>query len=247
MFEPSSIIDPRNRSMQLVLITDSPVEQQEIVVTLSSLAVDVQTFRSVSEFRQQCTRTPYSGVVVAFRMLRGLSTHDKLFLNELENSFPILRVVRQAGTQTYNGITQGSMMSKGESIFQFFVEEKCLKFHARGVRKEVRCRVNLRLMISPSREMKDWVRRACTYNVSENGMFIIEPEVRENGTDIWLTAAGFDDPTPMRGRVCWRSPWSASTGHLPGYGILIQEWTTAQRQQMAQFVSRAALTMLPKP
>jgi hypothetical protein len=199
-----------------------------------SMSVELDQFASLEEFRRGCAGKRYSGVAVALGTLARMEEPDKLFLIDLAQSFPLLRIHQTAGREGVAGTVAGEAL-EGAALLERF-GQLCRRARPRGVRLEIRQACALcstaAYLEGPAPE------RACIINVSRNGFFVATPHERV-GPALEVVVEALSDKTPIACEVRWHQPWGADARTIPGFGVFIKAIAEGQRTALAALVEPA--------
>lgn len=211
----------------VALIADDPKDCQSLLAQLAAYPVTVRLFDGPAAFRGSGGDECYCGVVITLKALLGQTNTDKQFIVDLENSFPLMRIIRDTG------VIDGKILKQDR--FDYFINERCRKTAPRGLRRHSRNRVYLSVEISNSAEMAaSAILRGTTYDVSEHGLFIMNCHAEDWERNIWLRVRRLTDTAPISAVVRWRLPWGRTAVHPPGIGVQFTGIAAAQHAQLMQ-------------
>lgn len=219
--------------VNIALIVTSADDRAFYVRQLKRVGVAIEEYPSVAEFKSACRGRVYSGIVTELKTAFLADSKNKLFLSALADSFPMMRIHRVDGPDSFTGLV-GNRGLSGEELIQCFLAT-CRDFPPRGVRvatRRAKCVLNAR--VSPS--LSDQGTRVSATDISVGGMFVVMHEVWQEDR-IFVRIEELRDPTPIECEVRWQLPWGVSNVHLPGIGLRIVSMTEAQQEQWARLVS----------
>ena len=89
--------------------------------------VDLEVFPSLVDFRNQSHGKLYSGFLVDIRTLIKSGSGEKLLFSHLLQHFPVMRVTRKPGSDTFSGLLESKSLGrlKGQALLDAFVNDLC--------------------------------------------------------------------------------------------------------------------------
>jgi hypothetical protein len=196
--------------------------------------LELDQFATLSEFRRGCAGKRYSGVAVALGTLSHLEEEEKVFLVELAQSFPLLRIGATAGREGVSGTVAGETLQGGPLLERFAA--LCQRARPRGVRLELRqlCALCASVRFGEDPEPE----RACIVNLSRGGFFVATGHERL-GLGLEVVIEALADRQPVACEIRWHQPWGPDARSLPGFGVLIRSIAEGQHAALAALIEHS--------
>jgi hypothetical protein len=207
----------------IAIVARAEVDRRAYEAMLREHGAEARLYQGLADLKRSAGNARYRGVLVDLKAIIGCSQEERGFLRELDGSFPVLRVQRQAGGRL-SGIF-GANHGEGEEVLVRFLGEIQARFAPRGLRENRRKPLSLSVLVAEPGGRTPSVH-ACTQDASERGLFLVLPEVgpdgslrRTPGEAVYLSVPDLGDAAPIETVVRWGLPWGTSMRHVPGYGL----------------------------
>ncbi|MGK5085250.1 PilZ domain-containing protein [Bdellovibrionota bacterium FG-1] len=213
---------------QLAVISKNETSRNFFSSQIDIAGASSRTFANLLDFKRNSGVDQFSGVVIDFKSILSSEAAEKAFLADVEGSFPLLRIIHCEPGVKVSGIVE-DLNLEGADIFERFIQDRCRPFLARGVRMHRRLIVHLNVVLQG---MNNESVLTNTYNISPEGLFIIDSRNHPVGNIIRFTVQEFTDLTPIEAEVRWNLKWGVTSGHLPGIGVQFRSISQAQKAQL---------------
>lgn len=223
-----------------VIVADRK-EQIEIEKKVKSYPFNFQIYSSLQELVDFGLKERFTGFVLDFRTMLGLSQQERDLAANLEDFFPILRLVRHQSTGSYTGFT-GDKIFEEEEAFRYFFEKRCAHFEPRGVRRHLRRNIHFAVRVGhqPVHGPSDGFA-ANSIDLSENGMFVMSMQPLEKEASVYLLLCDLPKSDPIHAQVQWQIGWNKLRGHLPGFGVRFLEVGERERAFMLECLETGSI------
>ena len=123
--------------LTLVLIVNdekNKVFYQNHLSSYDDIALEV--YPNFIDFRNQSHGKLYSGFLVDIRTLIKSSSGEKLLFSHLLQHFPVMRVTKKPGSDTFSGLLESKSLGrlKGQALLDTFVNDIC---HEKSVKERL--------------------------------------------------------------------------------------------------------------
>ena len=137
--------------------------------------IDMEIFSNVESFRQGCSGTGYSGVVLDIGTMAGSSMPDRDFFATLSLGFPVLRVSQATDGESINCVLEGipRLDFSSREVLDYFVAKKCREMEPRQIRLKVRRNIYYNVMLF-MKSNGDSIQ-ANLWDISEGGAYVLTP------------------------------------------------------------------------
>ena len=226
--------DPIN----LVLIVKEEKDQAFYQSHLASYEdIELEVFPSFLEFRNQCHGKLYSGFLVDIRTLIRSAGGEKLFFSHLLQFFPVMRVTKKPGSNTFSGLVESRNLGrlKGDALLEAFVTDLCRKNPPREVPSGRQQGIFRSVYVYYSSNFaREKPERGVVENLTTKSCFLVTNDDIAKGAGIWLVFADMSDQTPVGCEVKWTKQWRPGSLYLPGLGLSFVGMTDGQVGELAK-------------
>lgn len=192
---------------------------QMISTALEKQGASTYHYRTFKELIENRSVARFHGFVVEMKTILKSSAEEKSIFNDLDSYFPLMRI------NTANGKISATMSHgsfEGEEAFVKFVDLECKPAPAKGLRLHPRQKSFVPVYWTAAEVPESNWRKGTTYNLSKNGMFLIDNEVQlEIGTTIKVRIPLRE--SPVESKIRWQLSWGKTSQHPPGYGLETSE------------------------
>lgn len=227
----------------IAIVARAEVDRRAYEALLRGHGAEARLYESLADLKRRAGNARYRGVLIDLKAIIGCSQEERGLLREMDESFPVLRVQRQAGGRL-SGIF-GAHHGEGEEVLVRFLGEIRARFMPRGLRENRRRLLSLSVLVAEPGGQTPSVH-ACTQDASERGLFLVLPEVgsdgslrRAPGDPVYLSVPDLGDATPIEAVVRWGLPWGTSTRHVPGYGLEFAQIGEIQESRLCELLRDA--------
>ncbi len=240
-FDLLSIREDKDGPKKLVLICS---HEESLDLYKSQLApyknIRLESYRTGRDFLDTTSKNKsYCGFMVDLRTILKGSPEDKDFFYELLNSFPVMRISHSKDKKTI----KGNFRSKnylGKEVYDYFLNDICAHFEPRGIRTTSRRHVFLNLLLRfPNRGAESYPVKTNTVDVSESGLFIVDPRPPKKHEPFRVVINELSDSTAIEGTVRWVLPWGESIRHLPGFGCDLKSIKPQQKEELLAIMRKS--------
>jgi len=167
---------------------------------------------SIKEFANSVSKNSnYSGFIIDVETIMKESPEDRSVLHELIERFPTVYISRLEGKKHVKGEVRDKNLHDRE-LFDYFVNDICIHFIPRGIRKKKRQSIYLNVYVDFSSSQinnghKEKRFRTNTLDVTEEGAFIACAIAVQRGDKYHLVINELKDHTPIECTVMWVQPW----------------------------------------
>jgi len=196
----------------------------------------LETYAGTDELKSGCREKQYAGLIVDMWTHIASANADKEFVYALDKIFPILYIGDHDQKPSQLDPAGGWLMARQHEIkiLEDFIQNHCQGMKARGIRAGLRRNLFFNAHVQFSGQEKSF--KTNTWNISQNGCFVISAHEQQCGDPVWLTITDLDDKTTIAGEIRWSKPWGSDFLSLPGAGIAFKEISRAQSQALAAFL-----------
>ncbi len=193
----------------------------------------LETYAGIDELKKGCREKQYAGLIVDMWTHIGSANTDKEFVYALDKIFPILYIGDDHRKPSRLDPSEGWLMARQREIkiLEDFIQAQCRGMKPRGIRSGLRRSIFFNAHVQFSGQEKSF--KTNTWNISQNGCFIISPMEQQCDDPVWLTITDLPDKTTIAGVIRWSKPWGSDFRSLPGAGIAFKELSQAQNQALA--------------
>ena len=224
--------------IKLVLIAKDEKDQAFYRSHLSSYQdIELEVFPSIMEFRNQSQGQLYAGFLVDIRTLIKSTGGEKLFFSHLLQFFPVMRVTKRPGSDSFSGLVESRNLGrmKGIALLDAYVTDLCRKTPPRevpsGKKQGIFRSVYVHFSDNFTREKPE---RGVIEDLTTTGCFLVTNDEIAKGAAIWLVFADMSDQTPIGCEVKWTKQWRPGSLYLPGLGLFFASMTDAQVGELAK-------------
>ncbi len=206
--------------IKVLILAENPEILRIYRRALEHLAAPCEVAFSVSEMRRKLLRTPFNGVILDVLTTVRASQKDKLFLQEISELYPTLRVRWDSRARRIRGLVLGCSLDRDDPVGDF-LKQCCRPWPARTCREDRRLPLHLNALLSGGDEFREEeaeknrhprpVRRGLLPGLRP---ILAEGEVRLgalSGTFRSGSHPGGGPPLLSLGPNEWRSPASGSS------------------------------------
>lgn len=221
----------------LLLLVARPGEARDAYVAeLERLGVQFDLASSFGEVPRLACEKPYNGLLIDLLTLVRTCSEDKNIAYECINFYPSTRIKWERGSQTVHVLSFDQSPNTDGSALQAFVEDKCMPFQGRTLRRASRKDIVMNVRLGRSLEsIQEKGLKTFTANISRGGAFIHTVEQYETGERVWLISDELFGAEPASGLVCWQQAWGKGRA-IPGIGIRFDTLTEEQAAELARIV-----------
>jgi hypothetical protein len=217
--------------IKILVLAGSPETRQSFLTALENLDLPFDVAFSVSEMRQKLLHTPFNGVILDVLTMVRASQKEKLFIQEISELYPTLRVRWDSRSERIRGLVFGRSLD-GDDLVGDFLEKCCRPWPARTCREDRRLPLHFNALLSSDREFrKEDVEKTVTLDLSEGGCFLISGRSWQKGNLLWVRFRELTDPAPIRAEIRRYRPWGEGMV-IPGIGIRFEEIRPGQLQEI---------------
>ncbi|UFS69223.1 PilZ domain-containing protein [Geomonas sp. RF6] len=202
---------------------------------LCRIGVGYEVASSFGEALKLSIERAFSGVVIDILTLVRSDKDEKLIAYDCINLYPSIRVKWDGRKKEINlSLLEQSFVSDSEASLRYFVEHRCRNFPPRSLRKYHRTTICLSVYLCVAETFSEKESaKSFTVNLSRGGAFVHTTVPLAKGETVWLSFPGFDDPAPIRCRVCWSIPWGSGRS-IPGVGVCFESLSETQSAEVAE-------------
>ncbi|MBP7844661.1 MAG: PilZ domain-containing protein [Proteobacteria bacterium] len=188
---------------------------------LLSLDISAEFFKESDTFISKAQNLQPLGIVVDQKCLLGSSDKLKHFLSAADSVLPLLKVVRNKGTQEISAIV-GTQNLSGPVLFKEFVENYCKRFNARVFRRETRFPRILDLYLADPETGKNMFP-GVSVNISKHGMFVLTFDDWSTSENVLVDIIDSKNSIQrIESKICWKKPFTQTSGSFPGIGLYFE-------------------------
>jgi hypothetical protein len=200
---------------------------------LSQIGVTYDIASSFLEMSCLAVDNAYNGLLVDILTLVRSSKEEKIIAYECFNLYPVLRVKWENKKKKINlSPLEQAFSPDTESALKFFVENRCIPFPARSLRRYNRKNYNLSVLLSPDGLFREQgTIKTFTLNIAPGGAFLHTTQDFAVGQVVWLRFLEFSDQTPIAATVCWTLEWGESRC-ISGIGLKFDTLSQGQEQAL---------------
>jgi hypothetical protein len=219
-----------------VLVLAGTSETRQIFLTaLDKLGVPCDVAFSVSEMRRKLLHTPFNGVILDVLTVVRASQKEKLFIQEISELYPTLRVRWDSQTRRIRGLVFGRSLDRDDPVGDF-LEKHCRPWPARMCREDKRLPLHFNALLSRNREFREEeVEKSVTLDLSEGGCFLISGRSWQRGEFLWVRFLELTDPAPIGAEIRRCHPWGEGM-QIPGIGVQFGEIDPGQLQEIRRYL-----------
>ena len=209
------------KSIRIALITKDKAAQSFYRKCLSVYEdVVLEVYSRIENFRAESPAKLYSGFIVDLRTLIRSSASEKNFFYPLFEAFPVIRVTRKLGSESFSGLILGENLGhlKGRALFDVFIN-LCRDAPQREIRFDIRRKIYLSTYLSFAEEFQhEEPIRAIISNISKGGCSVITNHEIQKGSNIWVVLPEMRYQRPIHCEIRWVKPWKPDIRYLPRLG-----------------------------
>jgi len=227
------------KKIKLVLIVDDEKNKEFYQNSLSSYEdIALEVYPNLIDFRNQSHGKLYSGFLVDIRTLIKSSSGEKLLFSHLLQHFPVMRVTKKPGSDTFSGLLESSSLGrlKGQELLDAFVNDLCRKNPPRDIPSGRQKGIFRSVFLYFSDDFQREPEKAVIENLTMKSCFIVTNEVCSKGSHVWLVLTEMNEQAPILCEIKWAKPWTAGSLYLPGYGVSFVEIMDEQVEELAQLI-----------
>lgn len=228
--------DPIN----LALIAKDEQDQAFYQSHLSSYeGIELEVHPGLMEFRNQSHGKLYSGFLVDIRTLIKSSSGEKLFFSHLLQFFPVMRVTKRPGSNSFSGLVESRNLGrlKGNALLEAFVNDLCRKDPPREIPSGRQKGIFRSVYVYYSNNFKrEKPERGVVENLTAKSCFLVTNDEISKGSHIWLVFTEMKDQTPMDCEITWTKQWRPGSLYLPGLGLLFVGISDEQVGELAKMI-----------
>jgi hypothetical protein len=197
-----------------------------------------ETYATISDLKKGCQEKHYAGLIVDMWTHISSANSDKEFVYTLDKIFPILYIGDHDQKPSQLDPTGGWLMARQHEIkiLEDFIQNQCQNTRPRGIRSGLRRNFFFNAHVQFNGQEKSV--KTNTWNISQDGCFIISPFEQQSGEPIWLTFTDLPDKTTIAAEIRWSRPWGGDSHFLPGSGVVFREISPAQNQALTAFLKQ---------
>jgi len=207
--------------LTLVLIVNdekNKVFYQNHLSSYDDIALEV--YPNFIDFRNQSHGKLYSGFLVDIRTLIKSSSGEKLLFSHLLQHFPVMRVTKKPGSDTFSGL----------------LESKCRKNPPRDIPSGRQKGIFRSVYLYFSEDFLKEPEKAVIENLTMKSCFVVTNEICPKGSHVWLVLTEMKEQAPILCEINWTKPWTAGSLYLPGYGVSFVEIMDEQVEELSQLI-----------
>ena len=196
----------------------------------------LETYAGIAELKSGSQEKLYAGLIVDMWTHIASANADKEFVYALDKVFPILYIGDQDQKPSPLDPSGGWLMARQHEIkiLEDFIQNQCREVKPRGIRAGLRRSLFFNAHVQFGAQEPAF--KTNTWNISQNGCFVISVQDRQSGDPVWLTITDLHDKTAITGEIRWSKPWGSDFRSLPGVGIAFRKISPAQRQALAELL-----------
>jgi len=225
--------------LKLVLIVDdekSKTFYQKHLASYDDIALEV--YPDFVDFRNQSHGKLYSGFLVDIRTLIKSSSGEKLLFSHLLQHFPVMRVTKRPGSDTFSGLLESKSLGrlKGQALLDAFINDLCRKNPPRDIPSGRQKGIFRSAYLYLSDDFLQEPEKTVIEHLTIKSCFVVTNEMRAKGSHVWLVLTEMKAQTPIHCEIRWVKPWAAGSLYLPGYGASFIGIMDEQVEELAQLV-----------
>lgn len=228
-----------SNELKLVLIVGDEKSRAFYQNHLASYdGISLEIYPNFIEFRNQSPGKLYSGFLVDIRTLIKSSSGEKLLFSHLLQHFPVMRVTKKPGSDTFSGLLESKSLGrlKGQALLDAFVNDLCRKNPPRDVPSGRQKGIFRSAYLYYSEDFRQEPEKAVIEHLTIKSCFVVTNEMRAKGSHVWLALTDLQEQTPIDCEIQWVKPWSAGSLYLPGFGVSFIGIMDEQVAELAQLV-----------
>ena len=200
--------------------------------------IALEVYPNFVDFRNQSHGKLYSGFLVDIRTLIKSSSGEKLLFSHLLQHFPVMRVTKKPGSDTFSGLLESKSLGriKGQALLDAFINDLCRKNPPRDVPSGRQQGIFRSAYLYYSDDFPQEPEKAVIEHLTIKSCFVVTNEMRAQGSHVWLVLTEMQEQTPIHCEIKWVKPWAAGSLYLPGYGVSFIGIMEEQFAELAQLV-----------
>jgi CheY-like chemotaxis protein len=204
--------------IKVLVLAGNPETRQIFRMALETLGAPCDVAHSVSEMRQKLLRTPFNGVILDVLTTVRASQKEKLFIQEISELYPTLRVRWDSRTRRIRGLVLGRALDRDDPVGDF-LEKHCRSWPARTCREDRRLPFHFNALLNRDGEFREeQAEKTVTLDLSEGGCFLISSRSWQKGEIARVRFLELSDPAPIRVEIRRCRPWGKGM-EVPGIGV----------------------------
>jgi len=227
------------KEIKLVLIVNDEKNKAFYQNNLSSYDdIALEVYPNLIDFRNQSHGKLYSGFLVDIRTLIKSSSGEKLLFSHLLQHFPVMRVTKKPGSDTFSGLLESKSLGrlKGQELLDVFVNDLCRKNQPRDIPSGRQKGIFRSVLLYFSDDFQREPEKAVIENLTMKSCFVVTNEVCSKGSHVWLVLTEMNEQAPILCEIKWAKPWTPGSLYLPGYGVSFVEIMDEQVEELAQLI-----------
>jgi len=225
--------------LKLVLIVNDKKNQafyQDHLSAYDDVALEV--FPDFIEFRNQSHGKLYSGFLVDIRTLIKSSSGEKLLFSHLLQHFPVMRVTRKPGSDTFSGLLESKSLGrlKGQALLDAFINDFCRQNPPRDIPSGRQKGIFRSVYLYHSDNFLREPEKSVVENLTIKSCYLVTNEKCSKGSKVWLVFTEMKDQTPIQCEVKWTKPWTSGSLYLPGWGISFIGILEGQVKELSELI-----------
>jgi hypothetical protein len=193
----------------------------------------LKSYFSIEDFNEnKFNSRSYVGFIVDLRNILKANPGAKEAFYHLIEAFPVIRISHSIDKKIVKGNIRDKNF-KDKALFEYFLNQVCRDFAPRGIRAAQRKKIYLNVYMEfPGRGSGKERIKANSTDISELGGFFTSSREVQTGDELHLFVKEISDQSPVQCTVKWTLPWGASIKHIPGFGVVFNRMSTAQKKEL---------------
>jgi hypothetical protein len=222
--------------IKVLVLAGNPETLPLVRSALEELGARHEVCHTVSEMRQKLHRVPFNGLILDVLALVRTSQQDKLFIQEISELYPTLRMRWDSRARCIRGLVFGTPLDREEPV-RDFLEKCCRSWPARIYREGKRLPLHFNALLSRNEDFREkGQEKTVTLDLSEDGCFLITTQAWQKEEVAWVRFVELADPTPIQVEIRRYRPWGKGL-QIPGIGVKFKEILPGQLQEIRRYLA----------
>ncbi len=185
----------------------------------------------INDMQQKMVRMPFNGLLLDIVTTVKASQKEKLFIQEICDLYPTLRVRWDSKARQIRGLMLGRSLQK-EDLLKDFVDNFCSTQPARIFRAHSRFPIHFNVLLHREEALpEEEVEKTVTLDLSEKGCFLISRQSWQENEIAWIRLLELSDPSPIQVEIRRYFPWGEAM-HIPGIGVEFKKLSPVQIKEI---------------